>query len=243
MCLRNTDNGIGVTVCLPQWERDTAHCFVKSEEFPKIVCNVQMYFQNIFNKRYYLEVFGYLLKNHGDNWVMLVTIVSCSVKERIHHLIMSQLYCLWETVFYQKTRGVKIHLTWSVAGRAPWPVLFHVKAVFCHKGSISYLSWRKQQHAEMEEGKQAFSSQILGCLMNIASRLRKAILPPCLVLVRSHTKCCVHFWAVQFKRDVVQQEGVQWRAQKVWWLGWVGPEALLVSKEEEQHPSLDGIAG
>lgn len=105
MCLRNTDNGIGVTVCLPQWERDTAHCFVKSEEFPKIVCNVQMYFQNIFNKRYYLEVFGYLLKNHGDNWVMLVTIVSCSVKERIHHLIMSQLYCLWETVLSENKRG------------------------------------------------------------------------------------------------------------------------------------------
>lgn len=45
--------------------RDTGHCFVKSEEFPKIVCNVQMYFQNIFNKLCYLEVFGYLLKNHG----------------------------------------------------------------------------------------------------------------------------------------------------------------------------------
>lgn len=165
--------------------------------------------------------------------------MSCGVKEKIHHLIMAQLLSV-RNCDLSKKKGSKIDPTWSVAGRAPLPVLFRVKAVFCHKGSISYLSWEKQQHAEMEEGKQAFSSQILGCLMSVASRLRKAILPSCLVLVRSHTECCVHFWAAQYTRDTV---GVRWRAQKVWWLGWVGPEAVLVCKEGEQHPSLDGTAG
>ncbi|KAJ7402495.1 hypothetical protein BTVI_85903 [Pitangus sulphuratus] len=60
------------------------------------------------------------------------------------------------------------------------------------------------------------AKEILGCIrMSIASRSREVILLLCSVLVRPHLKCCIQFWASQYKTDMELLEQVQQRVTKM----------------------------
>ena len=56
----------------------------------------------------------------------------------------------------------------------------------------------------------------MGCIKkSVASRLREVILPLYSALMKRYVKCCVQFWAPQFKKDRELLERAQQRATEM----------------------------
>ena len=60
------------------------------------------------------------------------------------------------------------------------------------------------------------ADSILGCIKkSVASRSREVVLSLYSALVRSHLRCCVQFWAPQFKKDRELLERAQQRTTEM----------------------------